>query len=176
MTAQYIRNLLITLSLILLQVTVFNRFHLFGVATPYLFVYLLIKFPAGMSRSLTLLASFLIGFVLDIFTNTPGLNAGTLTIAAMLRPVVINLFLPKDIQDSYTPSAKTAGTAPFWRYTIAIVAVHHILLVFAELFSFVDFVFMLLRILFSILFTLFFLLLIETLNGELLKSKPKPIR
>ena len=160
----------------LLQVTVFNRFHLFAVATPYLFVYLLIKLPVRMPRTWVLSASFVTGFVLDVFADTPGLNAGTFTFAAMLRPVAVNLFLPKDIQGSYIPSPKMVGTTSFWRYAAAIVFGHHISLVFAELFSFVDLRFMLLKIVSSVLLTLAFLVLIELLTGETVKSRAKSFR
>ena len=176
MRIKYLRLGLITLLLVLLQGVAFNRLHLFSVATPYLFVYLIIKLPIGMSRFWVLLLSFLTGFLLDILTDTPGLNAGTLTLIAMLRPIAIAIFLPKDIQRSYVPSVKMTGTMPFWYYTAVIVAVHHIFLILAELFSFVDFKFMLLRIIFSTLLTLVLLALIELLTGEMLRSKHKPIR
>ena len=169
MTTNYIRLLLITLLLILLQTTVFNRFQLFGWGTPYLFIYGLIKLPVGIPRWIILTSSFVLGMLLDYFSNTPGLNAGVLTLAAMLRPMAIALFLPKDIIGSYMPSPQIVGEGPFWRYVIYIVAFHHIVLVFAEMFSFSDPVFMLFRIVFSIASTLFFLVLFEFLVKEKVK-------
>ena len=169
MTSNYIRLLLITLLLILLQTTIFNRFQLFGWGTPYLFIYLLIKLPVGMSRWLVLTSAFLAGMLLDIFTTTPGLNAGTLTLAAMLRPIAIELFLPKDIVYSYMPSPKIVGNGPFWRYAAAIIVFHHFVLVFFEMFSFADPVFVLSRIVFSIASTLFFLVLYELFAKEKVK-------
>ena len=169
MTSNYIRLLLITLLLILLQTTVFNRFQLFGWGTPYLFIYMLIKLPVSMSRWAVLTTAFLTGMLLDVFANTPGLNAGTLTLAAILRPVAIELFLPKDIVYSYAPSPRIVGNGPFWRYAVAIVIFHHLVLVFAEMFSLADPIFALSRIGFSIAFTLFFLVLSESFAKEKIK-------
>ncbi|MDD6210383.1 MAG: rod shape-determining protein MreD, partial [Bacteroidales bacterium] len=147
MTTNYLKLILYTLLLILLQVVVFNKLHLFQVATPYLYIYTLIKFPTGMSRSLVLICCFIIGFVLDIFADTPGLNAGVLTLVGMTRPVWMNLFLPKDILESYIPSVRMVGRAPFWRYAFSIILLHHFILMLVEMFSFIDFGFLLLRIL-----------------------------
>ena len=169
MTTNYVRLLLITLLLVLLQATIFNRFQLFGWGTPYLFIYGLIKLPVGMPRWLTLTSSFAIGLLLDYFSNTPGLNAGVLTLTAMLRPAAISLFLPKDIIDSYMPSSQIVGIGAFWRYAVSIVVFHHIVLVFAEMFSFADAAFVLLRMGFSIVSTLFFLVLFELLTKEKVK-------
>lgn len=169
MTTNYLKLLLYTLLLLLLQVMVFNRLHLFQIATPYLYIYTLIKLPVGMSRSLVLLCSFTIGFILDIFADTPGLNAGVLTMIGMVRPLWINLFLPKDIQDSCIPSVKIVGNAPFWRYTFSMILTHHFLLILIEMFSFVDFGFLMLRILASSILTFFLLVIIENLSGDTVK-------
>ena len=169
MTTNYIKLLLYTLLLLLLQVMVFNRLHLFQIATPYLYIYTLIKLPVGISRSLVLLCSFTIGFLLDIFADTPGLNAGVLTMVGMIRPLWINLFLPKDIQDSYIPSVKIVGKAPFWRYVFSMILTHHLLLILVEMFSFADFEYLILKIVTSSILTLFLLVIIENLSGDTVK-------
>ena len=169
MATNYIRLLLVTLLLILLQATVFNRFQLFGWGTPYLLIYSLIKLPIGISRWLALTVAFATGLLLDFFSNTPGLNAGTLTLIALLRPAAVELFLPKDIIDSYMPSPRIVGNGPFWRYAVSIVVFHHTIFAFAEMFSFADLAFVLTRIGVSIASTLFFIVLFEFLAKEKVK-------
>ena len=169
MSGKHIQLLIITLLLMLLQVTILNRFQLFGWGTPYLFIYGLIKLPVGTPRWATLTAAFSAGFLLDLFSNTPGLNAGTLTVVAMLRPVAVKLFFPKDIIGSYMPSPQIVGRWQYWRYTASIVVLHHTLLVFAELFTFAYPLFILGRIVCSIIATLFFFILFELSNRGKIK-------
>lgn len=61
--------------LVLLQVSVFNRIALFGYATPFLFLYFILKLPTTLSANWTMTLSFLMGLVIDIFSNTPGMYA-----------------------------------------------------------------------------------------------------
>ena len=47
--------------LVLLQVSVFNRIALFGYATPFLFLYFILKLPTTLSANWTMTLSFLMG-------------------------------------------------------------------------------------------------------------------
>ena len=75
--------------LLLAQVLILNNIHLFQVATPLLYVFFVITFRRGMPKWIILVYSFLLGLMLDIFTNTPGLAAGTLTLIAIIQPYLL---------------------------------------------------------------------------------------
>lgn len=57
---------------VLVQAMVLGRIHLFGFATPLLYVYFVVKFPRNYPKWGILLWSFSLGLAIDIFCNTPG--------------------------------------------------------------------------------------------------------
>ena len=48
--------------------------------------------PVGTSRDLVVLFSFLIGLVIDMFSNTPGMHAAACTLAGFIREPLIRFF------------------------------------------------------------------------------------
>lgn len=66
--------------LFLLQVLVFNHVHIFGYATPMPYIYFLLILPSDTPRWLYVLLGFVLGLLIDLFTNTPGMAAGSMTL------------------------------------------------------------------------------------------------
>ena len=82
--AQNLLNRLVwALALVALQVLVFNHVHLWGYATPVVYVYVLCLFSLETSRGEWLLWGFFVGLFADMFTATPGLGAASLTFTAL---------------------------------------------------------------------------------------------
>jgi rod shape-determining protein MreD len=69
-------------ALVLLQVLVLNRVHIQGYATPFLFIYFLFLLDSGTKRNTLLGWGFALGLAVDIFGNTPGMNAAAATLLA----------------------------------------------------------------------------------------------
>ena len=74
--------------LILVQVLVFNHIMLFNLAVPFVFIYFILRLPIGMPANLVLSLSFLIGMLVDIFSDTPGVNALACTVLAAVKTPV----------------------------------------------------------------------------------------
>jgi len=92
MKISYLYEVILFVFLILLQVLLLNRISVFGVATPVLYVYFLLKLPMGKNLFYVIISGFLMGLIIDIFLNTPGMNAAATTIVAACRKPVMNLF------------------------------------------------------------------------------------
>ena len=75
--------------LILLQVLIFNRIDFLGYINPYPYILFVALFPVKNNRMLFLFLSFLMGFILDLFMDSGGVNATALLIIAFIRPVVL---------------------------------------------------------------------------------------
>ena len=75
------------------------------------------------------------GLIIDIFLNTPGMNAAATTIVAALRKPLIDVFFPKVEYEDFVPSIYT-GTGAFLRYIVVMVLLHQTLLFFIESFTF----------------------------------------
>ena len=68
----FIKRLLQILELIALQVLVCNHVHLWGLATPMLYPLFLFYLPLNSNRIGNMLWAFVLGLVIDAFSNTPG--------------------------------------------------------------------------------------------------------
>lgn len=138
--------------LVLLQVMVLNQISFLGYAVPFLYLYFIVKLPIGTNRSLVVFLGFILGFIIDIFSNTPGMNAAATTFAAFVRNPIQKLFFSVDDYKEQTPRLSLLrGT--FIKYAVTITLVHTAALVSIESFSYVNIVTILLRISLSTLIT-----------------------
>ena len=147
--------------LVLLQVLILNNVHIAGYATPFLYVYFILKFPSGTSRNELMLWAFFLGLIIDIFSNTPGMNAAATVLLAFVRPTFLRLFTPRDMLDSIIPSIKSMGFSPFLKFVVTSVFVHHFVLLSIEFFSFSSIPLLLLRVVACTLLTVTCIMAIE---------------
>lgn len=136
MIINYIHRISWFVGLVLLQVLILNNVHLGGYATPFLYVYFILKFHSGCSRNELMLWAFFFGLTIDIFADTPGMNAASTVLLAFLRPALLRLFIPRDNLDSIIPSFETMGSWAFMKYTVTGVFIHCLVLLSIEFFSF----------------------------------------
>lgn len=153
--------------LVLVQVLILNHISFLDYATPYLYIYFIIKLPVGTNRYLTILLGFLLGFIIDLFCNTPGQNAAATTLAAFMRSSVQGLFFTKEDYENVIPSIANLRSA-FMKYAVTIVLVHHIVLISIATFSYVDLIPMITKIVSSTILTS---ILIFALEGFSLRKK-----
>jgi rod shape-determining protein MreD len=121
-------------ALILFQTLLLNRINLFGIVTPVMYVYFLLKLSIGRNRYYVITSAFAMGMILDIFLNTPGMNAAAITIVAAFRKSISRLFFERVDYDDFVPGVNTA-TGPFVRFTVFMVILHLTLLFFIESFT-----------------------------------------
>ena len=95
------------------QVLILNHIHLFDMATPFLFVYFTIIFRRNTPKWAILLWSFAMGLAIDVFSNTPGLAAGALTLTALLQPYLFEVFIPRDSVEDLECSVASLGLQKF---------------------------------------------------------------
>lgn len=131
---------------------VLNHISFLGYATPFLYIYFIIKIPLGTNRSALLLWAFLLGFTVDIFCNTPGLNAAATVLLAFSRISIQRLFFEREDFEHFVPSLKNLG-APFMKYAIMSTLIHHAALISLSCFSYLNPLVILLRILSSVILT-----------------------
>lgn len=127
------------IGLVLLQVLILDNVHIGGYATPFLYIYFLLKLDAGTSRNALLLWGFILGLVVDVFSNTPGINAAATVFLAFMRTPYLRLFTPRENMDAaIIPSIKAMGFASFLKYIILAVLSHHLVLFLLAFYSFAD--------------------------------------
>lgn len=153
-----IRNFVI---LALLQVLVFSHIHLFGYATAYIYLIFLLKLPRFTSRNELLIWGFLFGLVVDIFGNTPGLNACAATAMAFARNYLLAAVTQKGTADDFAPGIHTIGWSGYATYAALCLLIFYTLLYLLELFTINYPVTLLIGVASSTLLTMMFTLVIE---------------
>jgi rod shape-determining protein MreD len=121
---------------LLAQVVLLQQIHLFGVATPFLYVYFVLQFPRTLSKWSTLLWGFSLGLLVDIFANTPGVAAASLTLLTAIQPYYLGLFVSQDAPADLRPSLKTMGFIKYTIYSATMVLLFCVVFFSLEQFSF----------------------------------------
>ncbi len=121
MNFDIIRQPVIFLVLCVAQVFILNHIHLFGCAMPLLYVFFVVSMKKGTPRWVMMVWAFVMGLILDIFANTPGVTAASLTVMAMAQPYLLNLFASREKEESFIPSVAVMGFKSYTYYTVAIV-------------------------------------------------------
>lgn len=90
-----IKNIILFISLILVQIIVLNNVLLWGFINPLLYILFVVVYPFKRDRGLFLFFSFLLGLSLDFFLNSGGINAAATLFIAYIRLPLIKGILGK---------------------------------------------------------------------------------
>ena len=157
--------------LLVVQVLVLNHVWLLNVATPLLYVYFAITIPRNTEKGEVLVWCFLLGLLIDIFSNTPGLAAGSLTLIGMVQTYLVELFVPRDSAENLQVSAATLGWGKFCTLSGMLILLYCLVFFILEAFNFFDWQLWLLRAVCSTALTLLLMLAIESVRkGEKVKG------
>ncbi len=129
-------RLMQVIALGVLQILLFNHIHFNGFGTPLVYVALLLYIPANANKTATLVWAFIMGTVMDMFANTAGISAASLTLAALVQPYLLQRCIPKDSLEDMVPDYHTMGVWNHLRYITILLLVHHLAYFCLESFSF----------------------------------------
>ncbi|MEO8515865.1 MAG: rod shape-determining protein MreD [Flavobacterium sp.] len=159
MNSALILNIIRFILLLAAQVVIFNNIDLFGFINPYPYILFILLYPVNSNRSGLLIASFLLGLTVDLFTNSGGVHATACLVLAYLRPTFFKFafglsyeYQTIKINDRLSPE----------RFTFIFISIltHHFILFLLEFFKFTFILSSLLRTIESTLFTLIISILI----------------
>ena len=146
MTKTVIQFIVLFLALLLLQL-VCNKIVLFNVAMPIVFIYLILRLPVNLHGGWVLTIAFFTGLLLDIFTNTPGMNSLACTILAAVRRPVFNLFVSHESDMNIPiPSVDSMGVSDYFKYMASLVTLYCALIFLIQAFTLHNIVLTLARI------------------------------
>lgn len=146
--------------LIVLQTLVFNQLERFGIH-PMIYPMAIMLLPFSTNSVVLLLVSFVLGFSIDLFSNTGGLHASSLLVFALFRPIIFKAFSPRD---GYDPSKEGSifemGYLWFFYTFGVLLLIHHAWFFFMEVFKFSEMLYVLKKLSLSVVvsFTLVVLL------------------
>lgn len=142
------------LVLLLVQALVFKRlnpgiesFNYLHVLLYPLFIMLLpLRTPSG----LVLLLAFLLGLLVDIFYDSPGVHAGASVFTGFLRGIVLHQMEPRGGYNiNFSPTKARMGARWFATYSALLLAGHLIFYFSLEAFTFAQFGALMLRVVVS---------------------------
>lgn len=153
------------LLLLLLQVLVLNHIHIAGYATPMPYVYFLLLLPSDTPRWVYIILGFVLGLLVDVFTDTPGMASASMCFTALIVPPLLQVFSPADNEDeAFLPSVRSMG---WWKFLLLVVLaalVNTSLFFLMEIFSFYNWMSLLISIGGSTALTILFVIAIELIR------------
>ena len=152
--------------LVLLQVLVLNHMHIGGYATPFFYIYFILKFNSRVGRKELMLWSFALGLTVDVFGNTPGMNAAVATCLAFFRGSLMRLVTLRDMDEGFRPGIKSLGFSSFFRYSLLACILSCSLIWMIDTFSFVNLWVLFFKIVTSVVSTLLCILCAESLGRK----------
>ena len=152
--------------LVLIQVLVLNQLHVGGYATPFLYIFFILKFNSKISRNSLMVWAFMLGLTVDIFGNTPGMNAAACTCLAFFRNSLLRLVTLRDLDEAFRPGIKSLGLAVFFRYVLLATTLFCTLLLLIDTFTFFNLPVLFLKIVTSIVSTMVCVFCVESIGGR----------
>lgn len=153
-------------ALFVAQVLILNHVHLLGVGTPLLYVYFAITFRRNFPKWLVLVSCFLLGLLIDVFSNTPGLAASTMTLVALAQTYLIELVAPRDSAEDLEASAKVLGASKFVTLSALLTLLYCLVFFALEAFNFFDVLLWLARSVISFVLTMVLILAVESVRSR----------
>ncbi len=168
MNSQTVIKLVLTFVIYLvLQIVVLRNFVFFDVAFCFVYIACILLLPDEVDPIWVILISFLIGLLVDIFYNTAGVHASASVMIGYLRGYIIKFLFPtKGVENDITISLKDMGGERFVRYVAILTIVHHSMLFFVEAGGFQFFLITVLKIICSVIFTTFLIIILQYVRGN----------
>ena len=161
-TRDWIRLISASIVLLAVQILVLNNLNLNQYMFPQLYIMVLITLPINLKHWIGYLIAFVLGFILDGFSYTPGLQAFTGTAIMFLRYEYFNRLVDKEwLSTGVRPTFGLVDTGWFVTYTTIFTFLFHFILFTIEDFNFFGYSTTLLKILYSSSLAVFLILLFQ---------------
>lgn len=141
------------------QIIVFNNMIFFGFISPFPYVLFIILYPVNGNKSGLLLASFLLGLIMDMFSNSGGIHATACLALAYFRPFLFKFSFGLSYEYQ-TVKLNDVLTPERFSFILLSVVIHHLVLFILEAFQFSFFWDILLRTVLSTVFTIIICIII----------------
>jgi rod shape-determining protein MreD len=146
-------NIVRFIALLLVQVAICNQINFLGYVNPYIYIIFIFLFPIKENRLVFLLVSFVLGMLVDMFSDSGGVHAAAAVSLAYARPVLLKssfgmLYEHQSIKFSNTEIGSLITYIAFGSL------LHHFILFSLEIFNISNILLILKKTLFSSIFTI----------------------
>lgn len=174
MIVTVLANILRFVLVMLLQVLVLDHLDVANsYVVPYLYLLFLLMLPLELPGWAGLLIGAFTGFVMDLFSSTPGMHMGACVVMMFSRIQLLRLIAPREgYEYGMRATVPSMGLTWFITYSGLLILTHHLWLFFVELYSFDRFFGTFLRGILSAVFTLALVLLAQFLTSAPDRGRP----
>lgn len=123
-----------------------------GYINPYIYVLYIILYPTKNNRALFIILSFLLGLTIDLFSDSGGIHAAASVFIAYARPLILR-FSFGVLYENYAIKFKNVDFGAKLTYMSLLIALHHIILFYLEIFSISKIILIFQKTLFSSIYT-----------------------
>ncbi|WP_166922872.1 rod shape-determining protein MreD [Flavobacterium poyangense] len=153
MNSALLLNIFRFIILLAIQVVIFNNMNFLGYISPFPYILFIILYPVNSNKSGLIISSFLLGLIMDMFCNSGGIHATASVILAYYRPYIFKFSFGLSYEYQ-TIKLNESLTPERFSFILLSVILHHIILFTLEAFQFKFIWDILLRTLFSSIFTI----------------------
>ncbi len=146
--------------LLIAQIVIFNSLQFSTLNYTMIYPLLLLLMPFQMGPLTGMGVGFAFGLVIDYFSNTYGLHASACIVIMYLRPSILKVISPKNGYDPILiPSIRDMGYGWFLYYAAIVLFIHHLWFFLFEYFSFSNLLWVFLKTIVSVFFSLIFMVI-----------------
>jgi rod shape-determining protein MreD len=145
--------------LLAVQIIIFNNMNFLGYISPFPYILFIILYPVNGNKSGLLIASFLLGLIMDMFSNSGGIHTTACLVLAYFRPFIFKFSFGLSYEYQ-TIKLNDVLTPERFSFILLSVVIHHFTLFILEAFQFSFVLDILLRTLLSTVFTLILCIII----------------
>ena len=112
------------ITLILVQIIVLDNINLFGFLNPIIYILFIITYKFDQNQTLFIFLSFLLGFLIDLLSQSSGANSISCLILGYMRPFIINscFKINSNMPKAYINDPNISHRL---YYILSIVLIHH---------------------------------------------------
>jgi len=159
MNSALFANIFRFLLLLAIQIIVFSNLNFFGYVNPYAYILFIILYPVNSNKTGLLVASFFLGLIMDMFSNSGGIHTTACLLLAYYRPYLFKFSFGLSYEYQ-TVRLNDVLTPERFSFIVLSVLIHHIVLFTLEAFKISFFFDILLRTIFSTVFTIIICIII----------------
>ena len=162
MSSNYLLGFIRFVGLVLLQVLIFNRLNLFGQINPMIYILFLFWYPVREERSVLLGVAFLLGFAVDLFSDTMAMHTAATLTAAFFRPALMRFVFGVNLEFQNFRISNSTQVQQF-TFLALLIGIHHLVFFALEIFSLANLLLILKRVVMTGLATFVFSVLLASL-------------
>jgi rod shape-determining protein MreD len=145
--------------LLAVQIIIFNNMNFLGYISPFPYILFIILYPVNGNKSGLLIASFVLGLIMDMFSNSGGIHTTACIMLAYFRPYIFKFSFGLSYEYQ-TVKLNDVLTPERFSFILMSVVIHHFVLFVLEAFQFSFILDILFRTVLSTLFTILICIII----------------